>query len=291
VANYCHSNGINGPCIQLYYPTTGPTGWSSADQFINYMNFLAPYLTPGTFEIACNEILNAATRQENIRGSLGKDPLLPALGGPGATGYDGLIALIKLERAYLPAGVLLGLNEFNVCDNYSNSFFNQAECIRVYKILHDNGAPLDWLGCEGYWTNYNGVYADQLSSCQAAVNTVGAAILPYLTGACGTAFIAYTEWSPMLYWGSKQNATQQANWQAWLNMFANNQYIFGVTGPWNGFRRSDSFSPTSGVAGVDWLYDDTNNGGTDPDGVATFNGHVTPTLAWLQGWVPGNVHP
>ena len=43
------------------------------------------------------------------------DALLNALGGAGATGYDGLIALIKLERQYLP-GALLGINDVDAVD-------------------------------------------------------------------------------------------------------------------------------------------------------------------------------
>jgi hypothetical protein len=68
-------------------------------------------------------------------------------------------------------------------------------------------------------------------------------------------------------------------------MFAADKYVFGVTGPWEGFRRSNNFSDS------DWFYDDTNKGGTDPDGAATGNGRVPASLTWLQGWVPSNVGP
>ncbi len=159
--------------------------------------------------------------------------MLTALGGPGATGYDGLIALIKLQRQYLP-GVLLGLNEFNVCDLSSgNTFYLNSQAISCYKILHDHGAALDWFGAEGYWMNYQtgpGGTPEPITggagsmSYKGMIDATGAAILPYLTGACGTAFIAFTEFTPGSGgYCSTQAAeahSQMALWKLWLDMLA-----------------------------------------------------------------------
>src|SRR5215472_3830667 len=104
LASYLAANQINGPCIQLHYPHyDGPDKVAQTQ----YLQALAPYLPAGSYEIAANEVLNTSHKQSSSH-------LLNDLGGPGVTGYDGLIALIKLERRYLP-GVLLGLNEFDVC--------------------------------------------------------------------------------------------------------------------------------------------------------------------------------
>ena len=282
---WCDDNGVNGPCVQLKYPGhEGAT--SSKEQYIEYLQAIAPYC-PGTYQIACNEVL----RTNNQEGS---DDLLNILGGPGATGYDGLIALIKLQRQYLP-GVLLGLNEYSVCDlsNGGNpaQYTYMEVCKKAYKILHDNGAALDWFGAEGYWGNYTTGPSGQpepLSAQQAAIDNLGAAILPYLTGVCGKPCIAFTEFTPGGWYCDTTGhpvigKNQKECWQKYLGMFANDAYTFGVTGPWESQRRSFKF-------GSDWFYDDTNNGGTDPDCAPSSNGHVTATLTWLQGWVPANVH-
>lgn len=273
--SYCAANGINGPTIQLYYPPLSPASESTWEAMITA---LAPYCRSGSYEIAVNEVLG---NNGNIQNT---DPFLISLGGTGSTGWDALIALVKLEHQYLP-GALLGLNETGVCD-YSGgtSFFNQAACIAAYKACYNAGVPLDWLGCEGYWGNQS----PGLAATKSAVDYVGGKILPYLSGKCGTAFMAFTEWTPMLYWGAKEYPTQIACWQAWLTMFANDPYIFGVTGPWSSFRKSNAFSPKAGVAPVDWLYNDLHDGTVSPDGTTA---DITPALTWLQGWVPSNVHP
>jgi hypothetical protein len=271
---YLSQNHINGPCIQLHYGQGG--GFENAATFINYLQALAPYIPAGTYEIAANEVLNP-NHQEN------GDSLLNALGGPGVTGYDGLIALIKLERQYLP-GALLGLNEFDVCDWSTGgppNTYNQQEAINVYKVLAQNGAALDWLGCEGYWGNFQPGRGQSVAKHKAAIDLVGSQLVTTKgTGAPNT--IAYTEFTPG---GAGDYSTQQACWNAFLTMFAADPYVFGVTGPWAGFRRSNGFSDSS------WFYDDTNRGGTDPDGAATRNGLVPASLPWLQGWVPSNVGP
>jgi hypothetical protein len=212
---------MNGPCLQLHYPQYD---WQNKAEFIQYLQALAPYIRPGTYEIAANEVLNTSHQQNN-------SALLTELGGPGVTGYDGLIALVKLERQYLP-GALLGLNEYNVCDwstgNPPNTY-NQEEAINVYKILAQNGAALDWLGCEGYWGNSQPGGGNSISGYQNAINTVGPQLVTTRgTGAPNT--IAFTEFTP--FGGRGDFATQQACWQAFLSKFATNQYVFGVTGPW-----------------------------------------------------------
>ena len=271
---YLVQNHINGPCIQLHYPRVNAI--SNQAQLISYLKALAPYIPAGTYEIAANEVLGVSTHQE-----VG-DTLLNALGGPGVTGYDGLIALIKLERQYLP-GALLGLNDFDVCDwstgNPPNTY-NQQEAINVYKILAQNGAALDWLGCEGYWGNFQPGGGQSVAKYKAAIDLVGSQLVT-TKGIGAPDTIAYTEFTP--YGGSGDFSTQQACWQAFLSMFAANQYVFGVTGPWEGFRRSNLFDANN------WFHDDTNNGGLDPDGAVTSNGRVSASLTWLQDWVARNV--
>ena len=278
LTNYLGANNINGPCIQLFYPNPG--GSPNGDQiglasYISYLQALAPYIKPGTYLISCNE----TCRTNGVEPS---QVLLNALGGAGATGYDGLIALVKLQRQYLPAGVLLGLNEYGVCSfegnpGNSNAYF-QSNCLNIYRILANHGAALDWLGCQGYMEEVNPDNGSTIAALANALNTVGSQLVTTKgTGAPNT--IAFTEFTPGNY-GWKEHGKQITGWQAYLSLFASNRYVFGVTGPWKGFRRSNGFSA------VDWFYDDTDKGGEDPDGVATSNGHVTPTLTWLQGYIP-----
>jgi hypothetical protein len=279
VRTWCDVHHVNGPCVQLKYPGhDGAT--TSIQQYINYLQEVAPYCPAGTYQISCNEVLNTAHHENG-------DDLLTLLGGPGVTGYDGLIALIKLQRQYLPTGVLLGLNEFDVCSWDTgippNTYLLQ-EALNVYNILAQNGAALDWLGCEGYYGSFQPGSGTSVSQYDTAINSVGSQLVTTRgVGASGT--IAFTEFTPG-NGGDFASASQpqESCWQAFLGMFATNQYVFGVTGPWEAFRRSDQFNPGS------WFYDDTTNGGTDPDDAATSNGHVTATLTWLQGWVPGNIH-
>jgi hypothetical protein len=282
-ATYCRNLGLNGPCVQLHYPGHMWTGSVSA--WLAYIDAIAPFVAPGTYEIVSNEML------ANNGASQNSDPLFVALGGTGVTGWDALINMVKLLRQHLP-NALLGLNDFNgCCLTAGNTFFNQSASIAAYKACAQNGAPLDWYGAEGYWMAYVGGpdgNPEPLSGYQNAINTIGAGIAPYVTGNSPGGTIAFTEWTPagnICGGGTTLYETQQATWQGFLPMFANNQYVFGVTGPWFGYRRSEAFT------GWDWLYDDTNNGGGDPDCNSTSNGHVTPTLTWLQPWAAANVHP
>jgi hypothetical protein len=281
--DWCAANGVNGVCQQLYYPHHVPGSWGSGQQIIDafkaYLNDVKPYMRDGTYMIAINECL------DNNGGSMNEDPLLSALGGKGATGWDGLIALVKIERQILP-NVLLALNEYNICDwSSGKSFFNAGPAIAAYKACHDHGAALDWLGCEGYWFNSQGgswqTYMDQ-------INSIGSQILPTLTGKVGTAFIAFTEFTPdpcgfcghcSQIWG-----TQKDCWEAILNDWAHNQYVFGITGPWGSFRASMAF--TSGS----WFYNNKGSVANYPDCVNVPNGQSTSSLGWLQGWVAANVH-
>lgn len=287
-STYCHNNRLNGVCQQLWYPGHVPGAgggtWTKSD-FIAYLQAVAPYVAARTYEIAINEVLSGNGSAQN------SDNLLKSLGGTGSTGWDALINLVKLERANLP-GALLGLNDIGICDY--PCFVNQQTAIKVYKILHDNGAPLDWLGCEGYWGNFiDGPDGnpEPISGYKAAIDKVGAAIAPYLTGASGSAFIAFTEFSPGGYYCGVLNngraslySTQQACWQAFLSMFAADQYVFGVTGPWEGFRLSNGFS------GANWFYNDQPNNPNDaqpyPESPDCTNDVITPTLSWLQKYVP-----
>ena len=277
-ASWCQTNGVNGPCIQLYYPGEDEAGWSGiAGEAQNYLTAINSQIAPGTLEILANEVLGN-------NGSPQNSGFFASLGGTGTTGWDALIAWAKAVRQYCP-NALIGLNDYNVCDYSSGTpYFNAAACVAAYKACYNAGVPLDWLGCEGYWGNQT----PQIPATVTQINAIAAQLLPYMSGKCGTAFIAFTEWCPLQSWGATQYLTQILTWQNWLAMFASNQYVMGVTGPWLSFRRSGEFAP-SGASPVNWIYDDTNDGGNDNDGVATSNGHVTD-LAWLQGWVASNVH-
>ena len=289
---YCSANGINGPCLQLHYSGHMPGSWtgqSGVDAWLTYLDALEANIPPGTFEIASNEVTNG-NGTENGDGSI-----IDYLGGAGATGFDGLIQLVKYERQHLP-NALLGLNEFNVADlSAGNTYFNAAACIKAYKACHDAGYPLDWMGCEGYWGNFtSGPHGtpEPVSGYKAQLDYVAAAIQPYLSGACGTAFVAFTEFTPGGYYcsGAPNSQalynTQQDCWNAFLTMFVNDPYVFGVTGPWgvSGIRSSQCFS------GSNWFYND-GNVQYGPDCSNPALNSSTSSLSWLQGWVNSNVHP
>ena len=195
-----------------------------------------------------------------------------------------MINLIKLQRSIFQPGVLLGINDTCVASfDGCGGLAHQQTAINVYRLLADNGAALDWHGCEGYGSNTPPDGGNIYAEIAAAIQFVGSQLVTTKgTGAPNT--MAFTEFTPL----NGVNDTQIHAWQTLLNTFINSPYVFGVTGPWgnsSGVRRSGAFN--SG----DWFFDDTNNGGTDPSGAPTFNGHVDATLTWLQGWVPSNVHP
>jgi hypothetical protein len=277
--SYLSASNANGPCIQLYYPAYD---YCSKADWIQWLQIISPYIRQGTYLIASNETIDAGSHHEANTG------LFNELGGTGATGYDGLINLIKLERQYIPQA-LLGLNDYVVLDGPAIAWGRLAEAIKVYKLCHDGGAPLDWFGAEGYSMNWSPEGQATLAYFQGLISQFVVAVQPYITGTSPNGWIAYTEWTPSnnaswpIFGVAGTYPSQTPCWQAFLQMFAANPYVFGVTGPWNSFKRSGGFSKS------DWLYDDTSNGGTDPDGQPTFNGHVTETLQWLQSWEPQNV--
>jgi len=149
-SNYCKANGLNGPTIQLWYPGHSPGSWTTGNAVSNmiaYLQFINKYIAPGTFEIVTNETLSGNGQVQN------SDPLLIALGGTGKTGWDAIINLVKLMRQYCP-NALLGMNDTNMmAQDGSGSMYNQQAAINCYKACHDSGAPMDWLGEEGYWMN------------------------------------------------------------------------------------------------------------------------------------------
>jgi hypothetical protein len=292
VRSYCDAHGINGPCVQLHYAGAAqPTGVNLITRYEAYLTAIAPYCKAGTYEIACNEITGGSSEvTDGLINALAADT---SIGGPYGTGWDGLINLVKLQRQYLP-GVLLGLNEYDVCDLSTGGspaqYYHATSCIAAYKACHDNGAALDWLGTEGYWGNFTmgpSGQPESLAAQKAQIDSVSTSILPYLTGACGTACLAFTEFTPMGYNCSGRTDiladTLKDCWTLYLNMFANDPYIFGVTGPWASFRKSAIFQGGD----VNWFYDDTASGDRNPDCTSS---EITPALTWLQGWVPGNVH-
>jgi hypothetical protein len=73
-----------------------------------------------------------------------------ALGGAGATGWDGLIQAIKLARQYMPS-MKIGIIDYNVETNDSQPWDpgTTAKYINLIQTLKDNGAMVDFIGCEG----------------------------------------------------------------------------------------------------------------------------------------------
>jgi hypothetical protein len=74
-----------------------------------------------------------------------------ALGGTGATGWDGFIAAIKLARQYLP-GIQLGVLEYYIefnDDSLDPTPNATSQYIAMVKTLATNGAALDFVACEG----------------------------------------------------------------------------------------------------------------------------------------------
>ena len=180
ISTYCHSNGINGPCVQLHYPGHMPGSWTGAGglaSYVQWLQALAPYLTAGTYEITTNESFSSNGSAQNSDAIFKADKtayLGAAWAGTGSTGWDGLIGLIKLQRKYLPAGVLLGVNDFNICSFDSGStLFNEQTAINAYRICANNGAPMDWLGCEGYGSVMPSGGGDIVAAMSAAIQMSG----------------------------------------------------------------------------------------------------------------------
>jgi hypothetical protein len=297
---YCVANGLNGPTCGLHYSGNMPGSWgpkaanagaavqgggkfggtTAVNAYKAWLQALAPFCRAATYEITTNELFG------NLNANLTNDPILWDLGSTYSGGYnsgiDGLINLIKLQRSILPA-VLLGINDVQMCTfDGSGTLYNQQTGINAYSNCASHGAALDWLGCEGYGSVLPSSGGDFFTATATAIQTVGSQLVTTRgTGASNT--IAFTEFTPV---NGITQYTQTTDWQNFVgNIFANSPYVFGVSGPWgsSGVRRSSAFN-----AG-DWFVDDTNNGGTDPDGAPSFNGHVSATLTWLQTWVLGNI--
>ena len=164
---YCASNNVFGPRIQLFYELDPGGG---IDSYKAWLQKIATYIRQSNaiYQIACNEPFDWGGT-DHQGGTLQKD-----LGGPGATGWDWLINLIKLQRQYLPSGVKLGLNETN-CEYIGAS--NQQKYINLFKLLAQNGAPLDWCGFEGYWLEHLTTVAKVQAAVDAVASQVGIPVI------------------------------------------------------------------------------------------------------------------
>jgi endo-1,4-beta-xylanase len=127
-------------------PTYNEPSWLASlppaqqvQEFINALKFLSGVLPPGSKVNLIAEPLH--TNMSTVT---------QALGGQGATGYDGFIAAIKLARQYMP-GLLLGIIDYNIECNDNQSWDPGATTrfIALLDILKANGAMPDYISCEG----------------------------------------------------------------------------------------------------------------------------------------------
>jgi hypothetical protein len=276
---YCKAHGM-ALMFQFFYPAyDGAPSWATVEACAKK---IAPYLEGyPVYVIIGNELLNGTTI-----GNIGSSPFSD-LGGAGSTGIDGFIAFVKNLRAILPSTCKLGINEYNVCDQSSGGgCWNLTPAINVYKTAAANGAPLDFLGAEGYWMNYEySGFASPVAMLNSTVDQFGSS-----TGVP----VIFSEFTPMATEkGTPFYPTQIACWQALLEAMVSNQYVLGCTGPWGGIRYSAIWRDGYGSEALNWMWNDTtSNADEDPNGTGQVGpGMVTSTLTWLQKWVPDNVHP
>jgi endo-1,4-beta-xylanase len=155
-----------------YYdtPTNNEPSWMAAlpaaqqvQEFINALQFLSGLLPPGSKVNLIAEPIhtNMSTVAE-------------ALGGTGATGYDGFINAVKLARQYMPK-LLIGVIDFNIETNDNQSWDPGATTrfINLINILKSNGASPDYISCEGDFLE--NISAADLTT---AMNKLGATGLP-----------------------------------------------------------------------------------------------------------------
>jgi hypothetical protein len=275
--NYCVANGM-ALVITFYYPSfDGNQGWAYVQA---QAQMAAPFLggnCPVYIHIV-NEVLNGNTNFVN-------NPPFSDLGGAGGTGIDGFIAYVKALRSIFPPNCKLGMSDFNVCDHTLNlGAFNLASAIHVYQVLAANGAKLDFFAAEGYWMNYNWTpYSDPVAMLNDLCNRFGSAT--------GTPII-YSEFTPMATEkGTPFWAKQSDTWKNLLGAMAAHPWVIGMTGPWGGIRYSQVWRDGFGSEKLNWMWNDSSgNADGDPDQTGQIGpGAITPTLTWIQGWVPGHV--
>lgn len=180
-----------------------------------------------------------------------------AFGGAGTTGYDWIINIAKLFRQYFPKAKL-GVNEFQVestgndlpygtdgsCTTMLPQFLTMIQALKTAGVI-------DWVGLEGY--SLETVSRNNLIS---ALDQIGA-IVPN---------IIFTEFSPGAF---QENETVKLQaWRSLLPAIVANQYVMGVTGPWN-WRKTET--ENNG-----WIVDDTVSPESD-----------SPSMTWLKSYVPG----
>jgi hypothetical protein len=278
--DYCKTHGM-ALMFQFWYPAyQGQTAWSTLEEMARN---IAPYLEGyPSYMIVGNEILSGNANAPI--GGINSSPFAE-LGGAGSSGIDGFVQYIKNLRAIVPSTCKLGINEYNAMDEGSSAgTWNLQPAINVHTICKNKGARLDYFGAEGYWmnTNYSN-YANPVDLLNKTCNQFGDAV--------GDPII-YSEWMPMHsqkgpnYWPKQSDA-----WKNLLQAMSDNKYVIGITGPWGGWRVGSIWKDGYGGEKLNWGWNDTNsNAPGDPDQNGQIGpGAVTPTIPWLQTWVPANV--
>lgn len=275
--SWCNAN--NGSVMwQIFYPHFD--GSTTLAQLQSWAQSYATYMG----QITNGYVLGIITN-ESLSGTPGASP--PIGGNQIFNSISSFATYINTMRTAMPANVLLGMNEFNVADfsNYQGvgaTPFCLQNAINCYQQLASAGAHLDWLGCEGYWWNNNPGSGNAISTFVPAINQ--------FCSATGVPVI-FTEWMPMKpSQGTTGDYTKCHD--AWLNYvqaLVANQYVFGIVGPWDGIRLSCIWpNPPYGDGNKNWMWNDTTSAaGGDPDLTGSVgSGAVTPTLNWIQGYVP-----
>jgi hypothetical protein len=257
----------NNMAFQWYWTGTAPqTWWYYIDPskvqaaWVDLLKQTAAHV--GSQQIVYLNLINEVLTS----GSMGPNSLIPnwctGMGGTGSTGYDYVVTAYSLARQYLPSNFKLGIND---AYNEGVNGYNYAAFNRLVSILYSRGL-LDWIGLEGYNMQLN--YTDeQVQQALAAY----ASNFPNLE-------IHITEFSPTCGGPDPASGPQQvANyWERFMiNDFIPATNVTAVSGPWwptsNG-----SAGPFNGAYCNAYLIDDRSN----PPA-------ASPTLVWLQGYIPG----
>jgi endo-1,4-beta-xylanase len=238
MSNFARANGLHRIWYGGYIGSNGLSDnlfnkWSPAQIVQAESNFVnAAANRDNTIEYIniCNEAVT------NSSGAFQQ-----AFGGAGSTGYDWLINLSKIFRQYFPKAKL-GFNDLNFesagADMQYGGGNRLPQILEAIQILKNAGA-IDWVGEEGY----------SLESCSSA-NLISSM---NQIGALGVGIIM-TEFSPDAYAGPNADPNKVlSDWQRLFPLYFSNQYVWGVTGPWD-YRWSNT--QNGGVGGSQFFLDD-----------------------------------
>jgi GH35 family endo-1,4-beta-xylanase len=208
---------------------------------------------------------------EGILHSDASGTMQQAFGGAGATGYNWIINIGKLFRQYFP-NARLGVNDYNFesagndlpySDNgsYGNDVTQLPKMLNAIRILKQAGV-IDWVGMEAY--SLETVSSANLTSAFNQIGALGVNII-------------LTEFSPDAYVGPGADPNKvSADWQRLFPLCYGNQYVIGVTGPWD-YRWSNT--QNGGIGGSQFFVDDRTNPYT-----------IEPVVNYLRGIVPSVVN-